>query len=222
MKKNSFLIRIASGLLMLCLITSCSISSTLAKYVATGGGTDTARVAKFGVTIVANGDTFSQTYAADDKTFTLATNSVVSTDKVVAPGTSGTMASVSLTGTPEVAVRVTYTGKFDISDDWTVNGNFYCPIEVTVGADTIKGTAYTTKAEFVAAVNEKINGVTAAEYAAGTNLATATAAGTGITVTWSWPFNGNDTSDTELGNTAATGTASTVTLGLDTTVTQID
>ena len=48
--KNRFL-RLASGLFVLCLITTSVISGTYAKYVTGDNGNDTARVAKWGVEI---------------------------------------------------------------------------------------------------------------------------------------------------------------------------
>lgn len=50
MKKNKIM-RIASVLLVAVILTTCAISGTFAKYVTSGSGSDTARVAKFGVTV---------------------------------------------------------------------------------------------------------------------------------------------------------------------------
>ena len=88
MKKNKMM-RIASVLLVAVILTTCAISGTFAKYVTSGNGSDNARVAKFGVTLTGTADTFKETYAKDDNTFTLEANTVVSTEDVVAPGTSG-------------------------------------------------------------------------------------------------------------------------------------
>ena len=48
--------RVAGLLLALVLVTSCFVGGTFAKYVTSGGGTDHARVAKFGVTVKATGN----------------------------------------------------------------------------------------------------------------------------------------------------------------------
>ena len=226
MKKNRMM-RLASGLLVLCLLTTCTISGTFAKYVTKSTGTDTARVAKFGVAVTANGETFKDTYAKDNNSFTLAANTVVSTDKVVAPGTEGSMASMSLSGTPEVAVHVSYKGTFDISNNWTVNeGTFYCPLIITINnTETIKGTDYSTADAFESAVNGKIDAYSK-DYAAGTDLNTVFA--DSLSVKWEWPFETTlsgvlqDEKDTWLGNQAAAGNPATVTLTIETTVTQID
>ena len=55
MKKNKFM-RLASVMLMLCLITTCAISGTFAKYTTSGTATDTARVAKWGVGVEVDGE----------------------------------------------------------------------------------------------------------------------------------------------------------------------
>ena len=56
--KNSKLFKAAGTLMALTLITTCFVGGTFAKYTTTGGGNDSARVAKFGVTISASTDTF--------------------------------------------------------------------------------------------------------------------------------------------------------------------
>lgn len=109
--KKNWTMRAAVLMLALVLITSCFVGGTFAKYVTSGSGTDSARVAKFGVTVSANGDVFAKEYDTDDQTVvgTIA-KSVISTDKVVAPGTTsnGDFVAATITGTPEVAVRVSY------------------------------------------------------------------------------------------------------------------
>ena len=218
MKKNKMM-RAASALLVLTLLSVCVISGTFAKYVTSAEGSDSARVAKFGVAITANGTTFANTYAKDD-TATAIANTVVSTDKVVAPGTKGDMASMKLTGTPEVAVKVSYKGEFAIDDKWTVDGTFYCPLEIKVNDTTIKGTDYQTAEAFNKAVNDAITGYSK-EYAPGTNLATL--GDDSLKVTWAWAYEGNDDAkDTALGEAAAENNAANVTLKVTTTVTQID
>ncbi|MDE6767712.1 MAG: hypothetical protein K2J35_05915, partial [Eubacterium sp.] len=62
MKKNKMM-RIASALLVLCLLTTCVISGTFAKYVTSNDGSDSARVAKFGVSVTVSGSTFAKEYA---------------------------------------------------------------------------------------------------------------------------------------------------------------
>ena len=220
MKKNKMM-RIASVLLVAVILTTCAISGTYAKYVTSGSGSDSARVAKFGVTVSGTADTFKETYAKDDNSFTLAANTVVSTEKVVAPGTSGSMAAFTITGTPEVAVRVAFTGTLELGDKWVDSTSaYYCPIEITVGDATFKGITYASADEFEAAVNAKI-ATYSKDYAAGSNLSNIGADAPAIS--WKWAFEGNDdVKDTYLGDQAAAGNAATISLSVTATVTQID
>ena len=110
-KKKNVLMRSAGVLLALVLVTSCFVGSTLAKYTVSESGFDTARVAKFGVNIEANGTMFAREY--DEGT---TVKSVISTDKVVAPGTSGEMVRMAISGTPEVAVNVQYAATLNLND----------------------------------------------------------------------------------------------------------
>ena len=61
MKKN-VMMRLACFLLVAVLISTSAISGTYAKYVTSGQSTDSARVAKWGVTVTANGTTFANAY----------------------------------------------------------------------------------------------------------------------------------------------------------------
>lgn len=114
MKKNKMM-RIASILLVVTLLSTCVISGTFAKYVTKAEGTDEARVAKWGVLLSLNaGNTFSNEYKTHDTTYTSAV-SVKSEDdaNVVAPGTSaadiGAEIKASISGKPEVATRYAIT-----------------------------------------------------------------------------------------------------------------
>ena len=112
--------RLSALLLVLVLVTSCFVGGTFAKYVREAAGGDGARAAKWGVTIEPNGNLFSETYETHDATAaTLFANSVASTDKVVAPGTSGELSQIVLGGSPEVAVAVNYNSNLELTG-WTV------------------------------------------------------------------------------------------------------
>ena len=219
MKKTKFM-RAALLLLVLTLITSCFVGGTFAKYTTSGNGTDTARVAKFGVRVNGNGNLFAKEYAKTDASFTLATNSVVSTEKnVVAPGTSGEMTKMTLTGTPEVAVRVSYTGEAKL-EGWIVNDEFYCPLVVKVNDTEIKmDTQITSAKQFADAINDAIKGYSR-DYIAGTDLSTIP--NDSLKISWSWGFDGDNVNDTVLGDAAADDNASSITVKVTTTVTQID
>ena len=221
-KKKNVLMRSAGLLLVLVLVTSCFVGSTFAKYTVGGTGSDTARVAKFGVNVTANGTMFAREYATDDRSAGTIIKSVISTDKVVAPGTKGNMASMTLTGTPEVAVRVGYAvNKFELKG-WTTDGTTeYCPLVFTVGTASYKiGDAGITS---VSDLQDKVKAAITAyskDYEANTDLSGVGA--DSLKVSWAWAFEGDDAKDTALGSRAAEDKAATVELEITTTVTQID
>lgn len=220
MKKNRMM-RIAAVMMVLALVTTCVISGSFAKYVTTGtAAEDSARVAKWGVTVSAASSTlevFKTSYNKDSDTSIGVT--VQGTQKLVAPGTKNQGAAIiNVAGTPEVAVRVAYTGSITLTG-WEVDGEFYCPLIISVGVEAVNGADFTSLEAFQNAVNALLT--TTTDYAPGTNLATAASK----TVSWEWPFSTspeNDLKDTALGNAAANGTAPTVTISLNATVTQID
>lgn len=232
-KKKNVLMRSAGLLLALVLVTSCFVGSTFAKYTTAADATESARVAKFGVTVTAKADMFAKEYATDDLSVvgTIA-KSVISTDEVVAPGTKKEdFVASTIAGTPEVAVRVSYEAKQFELTNWTTNGtDEYCPLVFTVNGTEYKiGSAgITNVAQLQTAVKDAIKAYTK-DYAPGTNLS-----GVGadtLAITWEWPFEtgtndteklANNAKDTALGNRAAAGNAATVSLTLATTVTQID
>ena len=240
--KKNWTMRAAVLMLALVLITSCFVGGTFAKYVTSGSGADTARVAKFGVTVsVVNDSMFRKTYETNDENVTDAeiANSVVSDTEVIAPGTGeNEMATVTLTGTPEVAVRVSYElSEFNLENWFTAKDedadNAYCPLVFTVnGVDYYvgKGDAIADTAALISKVTEAVAAYSK-EYPAGTNLAEKT--GDNLVIGWRWNFVNdgtlagsiqNDEKDTALGNRAAAtdDTAATIEMTLKATVTQID
>ena len=113
MKKNRMM-RLASVLMVMVLLTTSVISGTFAKYITTNSGVDSARVAKFGVVINVADDMalFNTEYAKEDTAYTgtlsVKSNGTTGTnaDNRVAPGTKGFM-TFNISGTPEVATRLT-------------------------------------------------------------------------------------------------------------------
>ena len=226
MKKNKMM-RIASVLLVAVILTTCAISGTYAKYVTSNTNADSARVAKFGVKINAAGTLFAKQYDTHDSVFT-ETYSVISSglsddDKVVAPGTSGSLANVTVTGTPEVAVRVTNVANVTLNDNWKdANGDYYCPLEITVGSTTVKGLDYPSTTEFARAIKTAID-AEKADYPANTNLSVIPT--NELPISWAWNFSTsaeNDVKDTYLGDQADLGNTGTISISITTTVTQID
>lgn len=230
MKKN-WTLRAGVLMLALTLITSCFVGGTFAKYTTNGTGADSARVAKFGVDVEGTGTTFSNEYAADDGTYNGVT--VKSDVKVVAPGTKGTMAAVTFTGTPEVAVKVTYDATVALTGNWVAKAapeaaeTYYCPLKITIGSETLYGMDYDNADAFAAAMKGAIDAYSK-EYAPGTNLSAQNAADV-LDISWAWDFEGTDNKqtdmkDTYLGDKAAedVDNAGTISLTVTATVTQIN
>lgn len=107
MKKNRTT-KIAIIVLALVLATSCFVGTTLAKYTTKITGTDSARVAKWGVVLEADTDLFDASY---DLNKTGAEISVDAHDdvNVIAPGTTKTATIFTIDGNPEVDVEVLIT-----------------------------------------------------------------------------------------------------------------
>lgn len=217
MKKTKTL-RLAGGLLVLCLITLCVIGTTFAKYTTGGTAEDSARVAKWGVKIEMSGsDVFDNEYSKTDSKYS-GTLSVVSSanENVVAPGTSSDQAGkavFTISGTPEVASRIsiqienvndvrlvsgTYNDPTQASGTFTLD-NDYTPVKFTLKQTTPTESAKVLKegtlAEIQTYLNETYNNK---EYDANTKLDAS------YELSWVWSFEGgNDKADTYLGNLMA-------------------
>lgn len=249
--KKHWTLRAAGLLFALVLITSCFVSGTFAKYVTTGGGHESARVAKFGVTMsVANDKAFKQTYDTDNDSISGTISKSVEysgngDENLVAPGTKGSEPVVlSIKGTPEVAVNVKIAAeghnvflkageylnlttaadgdKFNLATD-------YYPITYTLTKNGAAAPVVTGKLD---AIIDYLNGLSK-DYPANTDLTSAIGE---LTLSWEWKFDdtiaNKDQADTLLGTLAASGPNSLgvnlenyspqVLLILTATVTQID
>lgn len=225
-KKINFL-RAGALTMVLALGTTCFMSGTLAKYVTSGQGSDSARVAKFGVKITATGETFAKSYDKGVETQTVVS---AEDDDVVAPGTEGNMSAITITGKPEVAVRVSYdVTEFELTN-WTTDGtDQYCPIIINVNGTEYNCLEAADIDSFEVAVKNAINAYSK-DYPANADLSGAAVPA----VSWKWPFStsaDNDVKDTALGDRAAgidkdgnaiTPAPATIKLTVKTTVTQID
>ncbi|MBQ8566662.1 MAG: hypothetical protein IJ445_03630 [Clostridia bacterium] len=242
MKKNKFM-RLASVMLMLCLITTCAISGTFAKYTTSDSAQDSARVAKWGLTVVVEGDTaFKDNYegTAGAGVNTVSTLGGVG-DSVIAPGTNGVLSTAKIYGQSEVRTNVKVTVDLSLGDKWTTDGaDVYCPLIFTVNGTEYKIDATNdTTAKLEAAVEDAILDIilnTTADYTPnGSGISSAnldhvvnhdfgTEGETDLTVNWRWDFStseANDAKDTILGNTTGANIP-TVNFSLNIVVDQVD
>lgn len=213
MKKN-VMMRLSALLLVAVLLTTCVISGTFAKYVTSDTETDTARVAKWGVTVDVAGD---EVAVKDTKDGNAEADIISNTGELLAPGTKGQLLEVTITGTPEVAVEVTYEATVTLTG-WDASG-YYFPVVVKVDntAVTISdkdGDSVIDADDAAACIKEAIEACTAT-YDAGQPLTNEE-----VVITWEWAYEGNDdVKDTALGDAA---TAPSIAIALTVTVTQID
>ena len=220
MKKN-IMLRLSAVLLVAVLLTTCVISGTWAKYTTADTANDSARVAKWGVTVDVESSAFLTEYAANEDHGAI-TNTVVATEKVLAPGTAGTLATVEIYGTPEVAVEVAVdlnitlsNWAVDVTNDDTDNPVFYCPLVFAVGSNKVDGATCISEDDLKTKIEALVDAA-ATKYAVGENF------DKDITLTWEWAFSTsdeNDVKDTALGDLAV---APTISATIEASVTQID
>lgn len=233
MKKNKMM-RLASILLVCVLLTTSVISGTFAKYVTSDSAKDTARVAKFGVQVVATGSLYGPDYLKAEAGNTPGSGevTVASFDhkNVVAPGTKSTADGLrfAVTGEPEVKVAVRFdvtvaedvflaakddlpdmtTGK---DDDTFDNADAYYPVKYTLKQQTLSAPEATlVDGGTLAQVKTALEGLNTTCEA---NQNLMERIGT-LKLTWEWDFDDSgagtyDRQDTLLGDLAVTGLALT-------------
>lgn len=184
--------------LLIAMIALVLVSGTYAKYTSSASGSDTARVAKWSFNVGENDivakdtftfDLFKTITDTDGKTET----DVVSAnaDKVIAPGTSGSFDLV-LENKSETSAKYGIT--------YTVTNTASIPVQFSVnGKDWTDNLANVVESD------------TDTKLAANNGTKT-------ITIQWKWVYDGDDTTDVNLGKV---GTAKLI-VQADVTATQID
>lgn len=229
MKKNKSM-RAAGGLLIATMLTSSIVSGTYAKYVTSDEAEDTARVAKFGVTVTASGSLFDTTYKAttdntpggenatdseDGTTLTVESSGAINEiSNVVAPGTKNDEGlTFAIAGTPEVDVKVNIEVT-NSSDIWLGSGTYPDMTNNNAKSFEVENAyypiVYTLKQEGKNDVTGNLDKIIQAlnsdtVYQAGDNLADSLG---NFTLTWKWNYENAtdeniDKADTLLGDLAA-------------------
>ena len=173
-KRKNTMMRAAGCMLMLGLLSTCAISGTFAKYTDTTTGTGSARVAKWNIT--AAGTTITDTFEFDLYETLIDTKNGATEGNVVSANSDkviapGTQGEFTLSFKNESEVTAEYTVDYTV----TKNG---IPVQFSID----DGATWT---------DDLADVTTAVEVAIG-----ATAE---INVQWKWAFDGNDTTDTGLG-----------------------
>ena len=156
-------------LLALVLMSSSAVSFTYAEYASSASAIDNSRTTSWGVNIDVTGEAFATKYVSD-KTYSGIDVSVKSstTDKVVAPGTTGTFTGIRCTGKPETSVKITVTPDLQLTN-WAVNGTYYCPLKITINGTTYSGMSYSSSAAFETAVETALKAANG-DYGPNTDL----------------------------------------------------
>lgn len=223
MKKNKLFL-LGLFVVFAAVLSLSLVSNTLAKYTTSDSGSDTARVAKWGVVINVTDDGDSKNVLDTLNSATEAHISVAQDKKLLAPGTKGELLTVVVTGQPEVAVNVdvsftlTLTG-WEIGDPATE----YMPLVFTaeIGGAAAKtyriGDGTGEYANISALCNQLKADIEAAaiEYVADTDLASKL----DLVLSWEWAYEGDNAKDTDLGDLS---TAPTLGLTYEITITQVE
>lgn len=206
MAKKNTTMRGAVLMLALTTITSCFVGGTLSKYTTSGSANDTARVAKWGLTITASeGSAFGKNYNGHIDNSSLLDGAYAvksSTDeKVVAPGTNSTEhdsapLTLSVNGTTEVATQLSAALNVtsDVSLTYTPNGgeaSTYNPIKYTATVTDAAGNVVlydeTEYAQFTGATVAEIN--TALDtFFSNEGYQANTAIDRKVQIDWAWDF----------------------------------
>lgn len=220
MKQNK-IFRLSAILLVLTLLSTCVISGTFAKYTTNKTATDSATVAAWGIKLTVETD--AKLYDDNNTAVDEVLSKVVKANNLAAPGTYQKLATVTLTGTPEVAYKITVVVDLKL-ENWKIGTDVYCPIVFTVDGTEIKlGGAITDTEKLETAVENAIKNAIAGDesgiktYDAG--VAVPGTAADAVLIDWTWAFEGDNVKDTELGNAAA---KATIGFSLSVTVEQVD
>lgn len=238
MKKNRMM-RLASVLLVCVMLTTSVISGTFAKYVTTAEGSDSARVAKWGITMLNTDDIFKANY----EDTVVAANG---TDKIVAPGTTGST-TYEVDGTPETDYVIDFEGTTINRDIYLGNGSYtyknnnvnyvgmgatvdakYYPLEWSVKIATDNGTVengfVANTAKTFATLKEAMEALAVATVTFDANETCDVV----VTIAWEWDFDtskpgaiiddthvSNDVYDTILGDIMASNADLVISDGAD-------
>lgn len=187
MKKN-YMMRIASVLLVVVLLTTSIISGTLAKYTSLASGTANARVAKWSIKIedadiaAANTESFTfnlfdtivDSVTVNNGTISTSSESDVATAasgenyKIIAPGTGGYF-QIDIENASEV------TAKYSI--DWTLTNSMNIPVMFSLDNQTWY--------KSIDQLNTNTNTNTTINFGTSGNTAL-------VTIYWKWAFENNE------------------------------
>ena len=194
-RRSSMAVRLVAILAVTMMFTMCFVGGTFAKYTSKASGSDTATVAKWDIRVngseIATSDTFTFDLFStiNDSDLTSPETDMAPADgSIIAPGTSGKFA---------IAIQNLSEVNAEYSIDYTVTNSDNIPVQFS-----LDGSDWKTD------INDlDVN-----------NVAIGLGTDTTVTVWWKWAFDGNDVTDTNLGNAAT----ATLTVKAEVTATQVD
>ena len=211
MKKNRMM-RLASLLLVLVLMTSSVVGGTFAKYTTSQDVTDSARDAHWGFDAVAD---------FDFDLFNASTDTGIGDDGLIAPGSANSFTFTLVNADAETAPEVAYKITVDTTGTTTA---LSAELEEALSF-TLDNTTYDTWGDLVTAIKNlsgSTDGSGSKEYEPNTAVPTAFANNAKHTIGWAWAFErGDDEGDTSLGNKAIDELEELV-LSIEITIEQID
>lgn len=186
MKKNLFF-KLGLFCAALVLVATCFITSAWAKYTKTVSATDTARVAKFEVTVVDKDNTKIESENAEINIFGTQLSNIkkdengdnIATEKLIAPGSEGSFL-IKITNSSEVSIRYTLTCELENTSN--------VPLVFCLSQDG----DYKSVTEIFADLTGKMD--------VNTDNSETT-----YTIYWKWNPNSTNVDDTKLGEAAAKG-----------------
>ena len=209
MKKNRMM-RLASILLVLVLLSTSVISGTFAKYITTNSASDSARVAHWG---------FEKPASVTFDLFDVSDDTGVAVDGLIAPGTTNevtfTLINADAATAPEVAYKITV-------DTTGTTDSLSAELEEALSFK-LDNKDYATWGELVTAIKTLSGDASGSKkYAPGTDVPAAFTNGTTHKISWTWAFERNDDEgDTSLGNNAIADLEE-LNLAIKITIEQID
>lgn len=223
MKKNKALTA-AISVLSLTMVSMCAIGGTFAKYTTNNSGTDTAKVAKWGVTVEAT--TYNEAYevgaTANQDEQILASG--VASNVLIAPGANGKLVKIDVEGQPEVAVNIDYDATVTFDGLWEKDDShtFYFPVVFKVNDTPVTGAFNSTndvKTALEAAI-EKI-GKTDGNL---TEIEENTVLGStyDVVVSWEWEFSSSTDADKWDSYLASQNEMPSFSITVSATVTQVN
>lgn len=232
MKKNKLFL-LGLFVVFAAVLSLSLVSNTLAKYTSSKTGSDSARVAKWGIVMTVTGN---DVLYDDDTTTDDVVKFSVSANNLAAPGTHQKLTTIALTGTPEVSYKITVDVDLNLQN-WDISGVEYCPLVFNVDGTPISFN--TNVADLETAVEKAIaaaiaggTGDSATDstmYSGGKTYTQTYKAGTAVPasanaveVNWTWAFLGDNEKDTALGNQAANDYPAAIDFKLSITVEQTD